>query len=158
MNEVGHFIEENNLTIAPLWKRLIAFIVDLSIVLLLALIPAINFGLMMGYTVSRDSWKYFGGKSLGKRVVNIKVISLSFKNDILENYSIDISRNLFSILLPIEILFVIFDKHHRRIGDRYAKTIVVNDDRKLKDYLKDKIRNNKRYLTIHDFYERHKLD
>lgn len=141
--------------LAPLWRRVGAMLVDFFIVFLLVYIPFINFALMIGYGLTRDSWKYLNGKSIGKRVFNLRVVSLYTKHDLYLDYPSGINRNLFLLCLGIEFVFVFFSKSKRRLGDKFARTVVLMDSHELQQWNKYVFRNTKRYVNLFDDWDSH---
>lgn len=114
-------------------KRFIAFKLDLLgvplalSVALLALVAAsagmrnMSLALLWSlYMLFRDS---IGGQSLGKRLLGLKVIH--HNNDQPATWRSSLLRNLTLLVLPIDVLFALGDER-QRLGDRLAKTIVVN--------------------------------
>ena len=60
-------------------------------------------------------------RSVGKRIVNIKILSLDGTKP---NYFQLIIRNIFMLIWPIEALMLLLDQP--RLGDRIAKTKIEN--------------------------------
>lgn len=153
-SESLQFLHQHKLKIAPLWRRVIAQLVDGVILLFFISIPYVNLALFPAYLFVRDAWPPLGGKSLGKRVVNIKVISLVYQHDLIGNYTSSINRNLSLVLFPIDVLSQFLTKHRQRLGDQLTQTVVVKNSVELKNYLKSKERNNKRFIRLNDYYDR----
>lgn len=65
-----------------------------------------------------------GGVSPGKGLLNLRVarVDEGFPQPSIAKL---ILRNFFIILLPIELFFLLMDKHCRRLGDKYMGTMVV---------------------------------
>ena len=148
-------LKEKTWHIAPVWKRAGAMIVDFLIICTLAFVPFVNFALMIGYGLTRDSWKYLKGKSIGKHIFGIRVIKTYTNHDIYLDYSEDINRNLFLTFFAIDFLTLFFSKTKQRIGDKFAGTIVLEDTKELKRWNKEVLRNNKRYVKIYDDWDSH---
>ncbi len=141
--------------LAPLWRRLAAMIVDLLIVFILVYVPFINFVLMIGYGLTRDSWKYFGGKSIGKQIFNLRIMNQYTRHDLYLDYPCDINRNLFLVFLGLDFFTLFFSKSKRRLGDKFAKTVVLLDSAELKQWNKQAYRNSKRYVNLFDDWDSH---
>lgn len=132
------------------FSRMLAFIIDRGIVVLFIALPAAVFTavteqttkggvlyiimlvlfmvfLFVGvvYSYSRDM---FGGKSIARRLLKQKVIDIStlqpiggwrsFKRELIIH---------FAPLILIELILISANKDRRRMGDNWAKTIVVKD-------------------------------
>lgn len=130
---------------ADLLNRFIAKFIDFLIVaVLLKLLPSIGFIAGITYLLIGDG--LFDGRSLGKRLVGLRVILLevgrgcSFKESIIRNFPFGIGYILFSIpwigwifpliIFAFEGLMVIGSKDGARIGDEIAKTRVIDDSHK----------------------------
>lgn len=132
------------------FSRALAFIIDRSLVIMIIAIPAAIFVafteqshkhgapyfillavmiifIIIGavYSYSRDM---FGGKSIARRLLKQKVVDVatgkpiggwrSFKREIIIH---------FAPLILIELILISSNKDRRRMGDNWAKTIVVKD-------------------------------
>ncbi len=132
------------------FSRILAFIIDRTIVIFAITIPAAIFTAVMEqtgrtgaiyyillvfmigfiligavYSYSRDM---FGGKSIARRLLKQKVVDIStgrpiggwrsFKREIIIH---------FAPLILIELILISSNKDRRRMGDNWAKTIVVKD-------------------------------
>lgn len=62
----------------------------------------------------------FGNASIGKKLLKIKVVKVNGEKI---NLITSLKRNILFFLWPVEILLIITD--NRRLGDMWAKTIVV---------------------------------
>jgi len=129
---------------ANILNRFIAKFIDILIVgALLKLLPPIGFLAGLTYMLIGDG--LFDGRSLGKKIIGLKVIisdkgeGCSFRESIIRNLPFGIGYILFSIpwigwvfpliIFAFEGLLVIGSEEGMRIGDEIAKTQVV-DDRK----------------------------
>jgi uncharacterized RDD family membrane protein YckC len=90
--------------------------------------------LAMVYIVFRDG--LFGGQSIGKKILGIRVVHMdgrpisyvdsSFRNVLFIFYPI---YALTAAVIVVEALVSLRDPQHRRLGDRIAKTCVVQKER-----------------------------
>lgn len=128
---------------------------DALIIFVLVFVPFINFALMLGYALCRDSWKPLGGQSIGKRLVGIRVMNNFTGHDLWKDYSTDITRNLPLLVLGLDLLVAFTNGKGQRLGDRNARTIVVNDCKSLADFNKSAVRNKKRFVKLYDDYDSH---
>ena len=112
--------------LAPRWRRWLANFLDVLPLLLLFWFPIVDV-LLAVYYLTRDALPMLGGQSLGKKLLGIRVL----KQDSLETtrgeFGIVFLRTLPAILPILNIVdaIYIFSKSRQRIGDRWAKTIVV---------------------------------
>lgn len=67
----------------------------------------------------------FRNASIGKKILKIKIVKT---NDTKLRFIDKIKRNLLILLLPLETLLIITD--NKRLGDFWAKTIIVENDYK----------------------------
>jgi len=89
-------------------------------VILVKLIPVYLVGAALA--VLRDT---FGGQSIGKAFLGLYVSNLD-KEMTLSSQTQRIKRNLVLILLPVEIFVMLFDPYCRRLGDKWANTLVID--------------------------------
>jgi len=118
--------------IAPLGKRLFGYILDYLIPVLISAIAystgssslyAICLGLTLLYWLFKDGIKK--GKSIGKTIVNIRVVDSKTGNPC--NPWESLIRNLSLMLLGLLDILFIFGNKSQRLGDRIASTYVLND-------------------------------
>lgn len=85
----------------------------------------------LGYLLTKDALPevggFLGGQSIGKKLMNIKVIKEDTGQGILGDYGTAIVRQI-PLLIPffgiVDALMVLGDER-KRFGDKWAKTIVV---------------------------------
>jgi uncharacterized RDD family membrane protein YckC len=126
---------------AGLLVRTIAKILDFIIIAAaLEIIPKAGFFAGLAYLLIGDG--LFEGRSLGKRLIGIKVVSAdtstpcSFRESILRNSTFGIGYLLYKILwfgwifiliaVIIEFLILLGSREQKRLGDEIAKTIVID--------------------------------
>ena len=81
--------------------------------------------------IAKDSFK---GISFGKWIMGI-MIRDDNEQKLVPSFWILFIRNLYLVLWPIELVVLIFNKNKKRLGDKYANTIVLNNpDTKKKTY------------------------
>lgn len=133
------------------FSRMIAFVIDRTIVILVIAIPAAIFTavmeqtgrtgavyyillvFMVGFILTGAVYSYsrdmIGGKSIARRLLKQQVVDIStgrpiggwrsFKREIIIH---------FAPLILIELILISTNKDRRRMGDNWAKTIVVKDN------------------------------
>ena len=119
-----------------LWRRYMAFLIDALITMVIVLLVCdLILDKIFGVNERSIIWTWgctvfllliirdIFGRSLGKRIFGFKIISYNEH----ENPKIHqlIVRNISLLLLPIEIIFVIVEKDHLRLGDYIAETQVI---------------------------------
>lgn len=126
--------------LAPFNTRAIAAIIDsvVSLGLMVAIIwllpvfaGKIGWLAGIGYLITRDSLPFLGGQSVGKKAMNIKVVTLEDKS-LVGNWEVAAIRNgvlliPFFAFIELYILLTREDKPERgfRLGDEWAKTKVI---------------------------------
>lgn len=124
---------------ASLLLRVIAKIIDLLAVAVASkLVPQVGYIGGVVYLLISDG--LFDGRSLGKKIIRLKVISLtadsaSFRDSILRNITIVLALLLYKIplvgwilgliILVLEFLLMLGNKEGRRLGDILANTKVI---------------------------------
>lgn len=85
----------------------------------------------IAYTLTKDALPatsgYLGGQSVGKKIMNIKVIKEATGQSLLGDYGTAIIRQV-SLIIPIFNIvdaLMVFGDERKRFGDKWAKTIVV---------------------------------
>jgi len=127
-------------TSADLLLRIIAKILDFIIIVAVTeVVPKAGFFAGLAYLLIGDG--LFDGRSLGKKLIGLKVISAdtnkpcSFKDSILRNSTFAIGYLLYKIpwfgwifiviVSVFEFIVLLGSKERMRLGDEIAKTIVV---------------------------------
>ncbi len=124
-------------------KRIVAFIIDHAIISFITLIPFFllakdfasieNFNVFMPVVMLIALVVYafkdiFKGRSIGKRIVGLYVrdyVDPAKTPDLIKL----IIRNLLVFIWPVEFFILIKDKDGRRLGDKLAKTQVMEKNR-----------------------------
>lgn len=126
---------------AELYKRIIAFLIDHTIIILIALsFMMINFNeIFETYEMMFHLFVRFmlfslvfylvkdvvHGKSIGKWFMGIKIIDVT--NEQKPSIFRLILRNALIFIWPVEFIVLLISKDSRRIGDKLAKTNVVKE-------------------------------
>lgn len=149
----GNNVFEGNLQKADLGKRFVAAIIDSFIVGLLSIFAVIPYSIgltkLSSYYHSDDAAGYFfvaavlylipltysflkdglfKGQSVGKKIMGLMTISIDTKLPCSIGRSV--IRNLISALVsfvPIEPILVLVTNDGRKLGDKAARTIVINN-------------------------------
>lgn len=85
----------------------------------------------IGYLFTKDALPmvsgFLGGQSIGKKIMNIKVVKEDTGASIVGDYGTAITRQV-SLIIPlfgIVDALMVFSDSRKRFGDQWAKTIVV---------------------------------
>lgn len=135
---------KGEIIIATTGKRLVSFLVDYFIIILLMMgvhplfLPTdwdmIPYQNVMGelypmYLIGLAALlckDVVQGISPGKALLNLRVSQTDEKFSYTSPKSL-ITRNLFLVIFPIELLLMVLDKKSRRLGDKYTNTIVIEE-------------------------------
>ncbi len=126
---------------AGLLVRTVARILDFIIVAaIIETIPKVGFFAGLAYLLIADG--LFDGRSLGKKLIGLKVVmvdtkeSCSFRESILRNSTFGIGflfyklpligLILISLVALLEFVILLGSKDNMRLGDEFAKTIVLD--------------------------------
>ncbi|MBA4349088.1 MAG: hypothetical protein C0415_03750 [Thermodesulfovibrio sp.] len=127
---------------ASLLLRVIAKAIDFIVIAIaVKLIPQVGYLSGLLYLVISDG--LFDGRSLGKKVLRLRVVSVatgkpgSFKDSVIRNATIAAALMLFKIplfgwllliaVLVLEFLLMLGNEDGLRLGDDLANTMVVED-------------------------------
>lgn len=125
---------------AGLLVRTVARILDFIIVVaIIETIPKVGFFAGLTYLLIADG--FFDGRSLGKKLIGLRVVmvdtkqSCSFRESILRNSTFGIGFLLYKIpfigwiviflIALFEFIILLGSRDHMRLGDEFAKTIVL---------------------------------
>lgn len=149
-DKIEEILFRENLTIAPLSKRIIAFLVDDFLisflffimfygdfmqfyddkVKLMEAIGSVVFYVILLRCFYHGIFTFFYGASLGKMLVKIKIIQVdnldtpNLPNTVLRCFFRELGQNL----LYITYFFALENRLFRTLHDRIAKTIVINQE------------------------------
>ncbi len=81
------------------------------------------------YHLTRDAWPLLKGQSIGKKAMGIRVVRQSSGEPITGDFGTSAVRQV-SLLIPLFNFvdsLMVFTEKRQRFGDRWAKTVVVNE-------------------------------
>jgi uncharacterized RDD family membrane protein YckC len=89
----------------------------------------IAYSLQLLFWLTRDALPFLDGKSLGKKLIGLRVVRESDLSPITDDYGTSLVRMvpLFIPLFQIIDALMVFSHDRRRFGDRWAKTVVIAD-------------------------------
>ncbi len=109
--------------------RILAYVIDLFIVIGFSMLPRWGWILGIAYMVTRDALPFLKGQSVGKKAMKLRAVTLQ-GDPLTGNWNQGIVRNIVLIipLFPLVELFVWWSSPDRmRLGDQWAGTTVVVD-------------------------------
>jgi len=115
--------------LASAGQRLGAVILDSFVAGIPALVPILGWIWLVVYVCTKDALPFFGGQSLGKKILGIRVINVETGKPIKGDWGAAIIRQL-SLMIPffgfVDACMVL-SAERRRFGDQWAKTVVVKN-------------------------------
>ena len=138
-------INEANLVLASRTRRIIAFLID-HVVMTFLMVAIVFLALGPGFMEDDDPGKFFStmlaagipafflyfakdsikGISVGRWILGIMVRDANNQHDV-PSFRRLLVRNLFLMLWPIEFIVLALSNEKKRLGDKTAKTLVVNN-------------------------------
>lgn len=133
-------VEKTNINM--IFFRCLAKLIDMFIVITLwKLIPSAGLFIGIFYLLISDG--LFNGKSIGKKFLRLRVVSLSrqsyadFRDSIVRNLSLGLSLLLLTIpiigwllygaVIIFEVILIIGDREGKRLGDHLSNTQVLEE-------------------------------
>jgi uncharacterized RDD family membrane protein YckC len=119
-------------------QRIIAYLIDVFLpyipIIILGFIHVslamIGYLAMLGYLFMRDALPFLNGQSIGKKLMKIRVVMQETGEPITGNYGASAMR-MVPFLIPffgiVEAYFLFTKPDHRRFGDEWGKTTVVQE-------------------------------
>lgn len=105
-------------------KRIVAYLIDIVPCLLVGWIPILGLLAILGWIVARDL--VFGGQSLGKKAMGLKVVNAETGGPA-DTQSLLIRNAV--LLIPcfglVELIVYFTSQDKRRLGDKWSKCTVV---------------------------------
>jgi uncharacterized RDD family membrane protein YckC len=107
--------------------RIIAYLIDCAVMIPLWFIPFIGFVAIFAYYLTRDALPFLDGQSIGKKAMKLRAVTEDGQ-PLTNNFGPCIIRNIV-LLIPffplIELIVLLTNDKHQRLGDQWAKTKVV---------------------------------
>jgi uncharacterized RDD family membrane protein YckC len=119
---------------AEMTTRLLAFIIDLIVYIAIFYgLGGLGHFLAMIYILFRDG--LFGGQSIGKKILGLKVAHLDGRKIGFVDSSFRNILFIFYFLMPVAIIvegfFAMMHPHKQRLGDRIAGTMVIKKEEEI---------------------------
>ena len=109
-------------------SRIIAYLIDAILVVLVSLVPVIGMIAGLAYFITRDALPFLDGQSIGKKAMNIRAVTEDGQ-PLTNNWGPVIIRNIV-LAIPffplIELIVMLTNERKQRLGDQWAKTRVVS--------------------------------
>jgi len=120
-------IPENYIIASPV-DRFIAALLD-GLIFAFTYLPFIGllFWLLgFAYNLVKDALPFLDGQSLGKKVMKLRVLDIDTMKPITNLYDKSAVRYL-ALFLLIDFVLIFTSPNYRRLGDQWARTIVVKE-------------------------------
>lgn len=111
-------------------QRFLASLIDGILGGVVGLIPIVGWVASLIYYLTKDALPFLNGQSVGKKVMNIRVVKADTQEPITGNFGANVLRQV-SLMIPIFGIIdalMVFSDSQQRFGDRWANTIVVRED------------------------------
>ena len=118
----------SNLPTASDGSRIVAYLIDVLIMVVVSIIPILGFIVVIAYSLTRDALPFLDGQSIGKKVMKLRAVTEDGR-PLTNNWGPAIIRNvvLFIPFFPIvELIVMLTNANKQRLGDQWAKTRVVS--------------------------------
>ncbi|MBP6183850.1 MAG: RDD family protein [Saprospiraceae bacterium] len=109
-------------------NRILAYIIDMLIVVGVSFIPRIGWMLALAYVATRDALPFLEGQSIGKKAMKLRAVTMEGA-PLTNNWNAGLVRNIVLLIpfFPLVELIVFFTNPDRlRLGDQWAKTRVIS--------------------------------
>lgn len=115
-------------TVASDGNRIIAYLIDVAVVVALAFIPVLGWIVGAAYMLTRDGLPFLDGQSIGKKAMKIRAVSEDGM-PLTNNWGPVVIRNIV-LWIPffplIELIVMLTNPQKLRLGDQWAKTKVIS--------------------------------
>ena len=109
-------------------ERFLAFLIDMVVVLALCLIPKVGWIFGLIYFLGRDAMPSLKGRSIGKKVLKIRILTTGTHETLDINPDKSVTRGLI-LLIPVVNIIDIYMllTTGRRLADRWTETEVIKE-------------------------------
>jgi len=115
-------------TVASDGNRIIAYLIDVAVVVALAFVPVLGWIVGAAYLLTRDGLPFLDGQSIGKKAMKIRAVSEDGQ-PLTNNWGPVVIRNIV-LWIPffplIELIVMLTNPQKLRLGDQWAKTKVIS--------------------------------
>lgn len=119
----------NEVALASRGDRFLAYFIDELIIIVMMFIPILGWIAATLYLLLGDALPFLDGKTIGKKVMKIRVVKQDTLASITNDYGTSALRRV-SLMIPIfniVDLFMVFNEDKLRFGDKWAKTMVIKE-------------------------------
>lgn len=109
--------------------RLLAALIDGVLMLVLLAVPFLGMLVSLVYGLMKDAFPFLKGQSLGKHAMGIRAIKEATGRPLTHDYGASLVRQL-SLCVPFFGFLdacMVWSARRQRLGDRWAKTIVIQE-------------------------------
>ncbi len=110
-------------------NRIIAYLIDIAVVVGLSMVPRIGWMVGLAYMATRDALPFLEGQSIGKKAMKLRAVTMEGA-PLTNNWNAGLVRNIVLLIpfFPLVELIVFFTNPDRlRLGDQWAKTRVISE-------------------------------
>ena len=116
------------LRIADTGTRIVAYLIDIVLVILMSLVPIAGWIAAIVYVITRDALPFLDGQSIGKKAMGLRAVSEDGQA-LTNNWGPSIIRNIV-LFIPffalVELFVLLSNEKGLRLGDQWAKTKVIS--------------------------------
>jgi uncharacterized RDD family membrane protein YckC len=109
-------------------SRIVAYIIDVVLIILVSFVPFVGWVAGVVYAITRDALPFLEGQSVGKKAMGLRAVTEDGQA-LTNNWGPSIIRNivLFIPLFPlVELIVMLTNDKNLRLGDQWAKTQVIS--------------------------------
>ncbi len=116
------------LRIADTGSRIVAYLIDIVLVILMSFVPIAGWIAAVVYVITRDALPFLDGQSIGKKAMGLRAVSEDGQA-LTNNWGPSIIRNIV-LFIPffalVEFFVLLSNEKGLRLGDQWAKTKVIS--------------------------------
>lgn len=114
---------------ASLGRRFVSTLFDLLLAFTMAyIIPILGPILFVVYFLCKDAFPFFNSQSIGKKLLQIKVVNAKTQQSLQGDYSASIFRSVTLLIPGLNLIeLVLLCSNRVRLGDKWAGTIVIKE-------------------------------
>lgn len=110
-------------------KRFIGALIDGVLAGAVSIVPFVGIAVGIAYELTKDALPFLNGQSIGKRAMGIRAVKKETAAPLTNDYGAAVIRHV-SLWIPFfNILdaLMVFSDSRERFGDKWAKTVVIDE-------------------------------
>lgn len=113
----------------PIGRRFVSSMLDLLLAFTLGyIVPVLGPILFVVYFLCKDAFPFFNSQSIGKKLLQIKVVKADTQQSLQGDYSASIFRSITLLIPGLNLIeLVLLFSNRERLGDKWAGTTVVKE-------------------------------